>query len=119
MEDKEALANAVNKALSRVEDRIRLQENRAMSALLATADGRDLLWRLLQISGLGGTPYTESASRTAFNCGEQNVGLQLQAWIIETEPEGYLRILQDQQAYEAERNHIRTETEAEFRGVAD
>lgn len=114
--DKEALADATNAALSKVEDRIRLGENKAMSALLATGDGRDLLWRLLRMSGVGGTPYTDDPHRTAFNCGEQNVGLQIQAWIIETEPEGYLRLLQDQQKYEAERNQIRAEVE---RSLAD
>ena len=85
---KERKARALEKA---EQDRI----DTATGALLQSPDGRSFLWWLLDIGRLDTTPFTSNALTTAFACGEQNIGLQVKAQLITTDPEGFLNLLKE------------------------
>lgn len=69
----------------------------AVRSLLSTIEGRAYLWWLLEIGRYGIQPFAADAGRTAFNCGELNVGMQILANILETEPAGFIRLQQEHQ----------------------
>src|SRR5688500_13212953 len=105
MEDKEAEAARAQKVLTKIAEREHASTLRAVRDLCQSPQGRDFLWYLLRIGRVGMQPFSgENRSQTDFNCGELNVGQQILALIIEAEPSGYLRILEDQQNAERERN---------------
>jgi hypothetical protein len=107
VEDKEAEANRVNRALTKIAEREYNNRVHATRELCKTDWGRDFLWYLLRIGRIGVQPFAgEARSQTDFNCGELNVGQQILALIIEAEPSGYFRILEDQQNAERERQSV-------------
>lgn len=70
----------------------------AVAALLDHENGRKLLWWLLQLGKVGIQPFTNNALVTSFSCGELNVGNQILARIIEVNPAGYVRMMEEQNA---------------------
>lgn len=64
----------------------------AVKALLSTPVGRKFLWHVLDITKFRQQPFTGQALVTSFNCGELNVGLQLQA-LLEDHPDLYAQFL--------------------------
>lgn len=104
--DKEAQANAANARLAEFAKAEEAKATFAMRALLSSIEGRALLWWLLRIGGVGLQPFQGDPYKTAFNCGELNVGQQILAKVIETEPAGYVRLLEDQQNVERERTRL-------------
>jgi len=69
----------------------------AIHGLYSTKEGRQLLLWLLRIGKVSNQPFAANALITSFNCGELNVGLQVQARIIEVDSAGYVRLLQEQE----------------------
>lgn len=69
----------------------------AINVLLRTSDGKALLYWLLEEGKIGHQPFTNNALYTAFNCGEYNMGLKIQALIIEANPDGYVRMLKEKE----------------------
>lgn len=69
----------------------------AVRGLLSSVEGRSYLWWLLEITRYGVNPFAADAERTAFNCGEYNVGLQILAHILEVDPAGFIRLQQEKQ----------------------
>lgn len=67
----------------------------AVRGLLSSPEGRAYLWWLLQIGRYGVQPFAADSERTAFNCGELNVGLQILAHILETDPAGFVRLQEE------------------------
>ena len=68
--------------------------DKAVLALYQTADGREYLWWLLEITqAFGHNPYRGSDRDTAFACGVQNVGQQLLAHMITTSPAAFTQLL--------------------------
>jgi hypothetical protein len=67
----------------------------AVNALLGARNGRRFLWWLLSIGKVGGQPFSPDAAVTAFACGELNVGNQIQARLMMTNPEGYTLMQQE------------------------
>lgn len=104
MQDKEAEAAKLHRAAVKVAQQEKLAEDRALKTLLQSADGRTFLWYLLTIGKHGVQPFTGVASTTDFSCGEMNVGQQIFARIIETEPTGYLQMLNDRIENDRARN---------------
>jgi hypothetical protein len=104
MFDKEKEANKLNRTLANIAKRIETNETAALKHLLSTGEGRDFLWYLLRIGKVGMQPFTGDRARTDFCCGELNVGQQILARIIETEPAGYYQMLKDQEDATRERN---------------
>lgn len=108
MVDKEAEADRVSKELAKYARYRRDNATKALRELTLTEHGRDFLWELLTLGKVGSTPFALDPHLHAFNSGELNVGLQIQARIIEAEPAGYFRLLEDQINAERVRNQIAT-----------
>jgi hypothetical protein len=104
MKDQEAAARALQRAQEKVARREKTLEDQALSKLLADVSGRQLLWWLLRIGKVSANPYSLDPYQTAFACGELNVGNQILARIVETEPAGYLQMMKDQEDARRERN---------------
>lgn len=68
-----------------------------VKAALGTKQGREYLWWLMEVAGIGRNPYTGNALDTSFKCGELNVGQQIQAHLMDASPEGYLNMLREKQ----------------------
>lgn len=78
---------AQRKATAHIESLV----NRGIAEALDTPAGRKMLWWLLSVSkAVAVNPFSGDPYHTAFNCGEQNVGQQVLARIIEVNPEGFL-----------------------------
>lgn len=94
--DAEARAKAQQKTDERQDRLLRSWEDKAFNELLSTAEGRQFVWWLLQIGKWQTMPYAGVDAATNFACGEMNVGNQIFARLLEVNPQGYLRIVEDQ-----------------------
>lgn len=82
----------------RILDRQRkLRIDSCVTALLQHPEGRDYLYWLLELCKVYHNPYTSNALNTAFNCGEMNIGQQIQAHIIEVSPDGYMTMVKEKE----------------------
>lgn len=90
----QAMRAAQRKARRQAKREQQLRE-KVIGALLAHREGRDFLWWLLGIGKIGPNPFTANALTTSFNCGELNVGQQIQAAIIEASPAGYVQLIKE------------------------
>lgn len=70
------------------------QEVEDLKWLLAHAQGRRFMWRLLSMSGVFRTSMTGN-SMTFFREGERNVGLQFFAQVSEHCPDAYAKMLKE------------------------
>jgi len=79
-------------------DRARLrreQEIEDLKWLMGHAQGRRIATRIFERTGYRHTPFHTNGSTMAFKAGEQNVGLWLEAELLEASPDGYLRLLKE------------------------
>lgn len=68
----------------------------AISAMLQHSQTRRYLWWLLYIShAVGENAFTSNALTTAFACGEQNIGQQVLAHMLEVAPDGFLTLMKE------------------------
>jgi hypothetical protein len=67
----------------------------AVSALVEHRHGRRFLWHLLTIGRIGTQPFNGDALRTAFSCGELNIGQQVLDLLITTSPSGYITMMKE------------------------
>lgn len=95
--DNERQEKAIQRRLRVLDKQKKLRIDDSVRALLKHQQGREYLYWLLEICRLGHTPWTANALTTSFNCGEQNIGIQIQAHIIEVDPDGYLQMLREKQ----------------------
>lgn len=86
-----------NRRLRQKEKEAKLRRDDFIKAALEHRQGREYLFWLMEISKLGQNPYTAHALNTAFQCGELNVGQQIQAHIIEVSPGGFLALLKEKE----------------------
>lgn len=61
--------------------------------LMSSPRGRRLTWWLLEKAGVNRTSFSNSGSVMAFNEGQRNVGLVLQAHVLEAAPERFMEML--------------------------
>ena len=87
-------------AARRKADRNRERELADLRAVLATIEGRRLVWRYLTRCGVFKTSMTGS-SQTFFLEGQRNVGLWLLADINAADPAAYVQMLAESRAAEA------------------
>lgn len=66
-----------------------------LKAILESAPGRRVLWRILEKCGIYKQSAVQSGSWTYFNEGQRSVGNQLLAEIIQTNPEFYLQMIKE------------------------
>lgn len=64
--------------------------------LMSSPRGRRLVWWLLGKCGVNRTSFNNSGSVMAFNEGQRNIGLMLQAEVLESSPESYMTMLNEQ-----------------------
>lgn len=76
----------------------------AISKAINDAEQRKFLWWLLEIGRIGMQPYANNALNTAFNCGELNVGQRILDRIISVSPEGYVRMMKENESEVRERD---------------
>jgi hypothetical protein len=78
----------------------------AINKAVEDIEGRKFLWWLLEIGRVGMQPYSNNALNTAFNCGELNVGQRILDRIISVSPEGYLRMMKENNDERTERDNV-------------
>lgn len=83
--------------LKRIEAQRKLRLDNFVSEAMKLREGREFFYWLLELGRIGRNPFTANALTTSFNCGEQNVGLQIQAHIIATAPKDYLKMLTEKE----------------------
>lgn len=66
-------------------------EDADLKYILASDQGRRLLWKLLETCGIFKSSFTGS-SETFFLEGQRNIGLKILADIMRVDPESYLRM---------------------------
>ncbi len=88
-EETQAKAAAVLKRKQQIED---------FKWLVAHAQGRRIVSRLLEEAGVHRTSFNHSGSVMAFNEGKRHIGLYLLAEILEIAPESYVRLLKEYQS---------------------
>ena len=64
--------------------------------LVSSPRGRRVVWWMLDKAGVNRTSFNNSGSVMAFNEGQRNMGLMLQAQVIELAPEAYMTMLEEQ-----------------------
>lgn len=64
--------------------------------LMSSPRGRRIVWWMLDKAGVNRTSFNNSGSVMAFNEGQRNMGLMLQAQVIELAPEAYMTMLEEQ-----------------------
>lgn len=69
----------------------------AVRALVQHSQGRQYIYWLLEICGIGRNPFTSNALNTSFACGQLNVGQQIQAHLIEVAPAAFLKMLAEKE----------------------
>lgn len=87
----EAAADAQRKA----EEFKRKQEADDIKWLMAHPQGRRIVTRIFDRTGIRRTPFNTNGSTMAFNAGQQNVGLWLESEVIETSPGEYMKLLKE------------------------
>lgn len=83
-----------DEALGREKRRKELED---LKWIMAHAQGRRVVWRLLERAGLYRSSFNHSGSLMSFNEGRRDMGLFVLAEISEAAPEGYLKLLRENQ----------------------
>lgn len=83
----------VRDALEREAKTARDQEIEDFKWLVAHAQGRRLLWRLLERTGVYRTSYNGSTNDTLFREGSRNIGLEVLGELHEISPQTYSKML--------------------------
>lgn len=103
------------KDAARKEKRVREEELADVAALLTTAQGRRVLWRMLVYCKVFAEVFDDSTpNRTAFNAGVRNVGLFLMQEITAADETAFFLMMQEarerlkRQGDEAEATHTPT-----------
>ena len=73
----------------------RQQQTEDLKWLMAHPQGRRIVTRIFERTGIRRTPFNTNGSTMAFNAGAQNVGLWLEAEILETSFDGYMKLLKE------------------------
>ena len=73
----------------------RLQQVEDLKWLMGHAQGRRIVTRLFEKTGIRRTPFHTSGSQMSFNAGAQNVGLWLEAEVLEASPDAYFKLLKE------------------------
>lgn len=77
----------------------KLDLDSAVAHLLSTGAGRRYVYWLLEITkAIGVNPFSVEPAITAFHCGEQNIGQQVMAHVIEVDADKFLLMLKEQEA---------------------
>lgn len=95
LDEKEQEAYA--RRLKKYNENAKTEVDKTITELLQSHAGRNLMWWLLQIGQVNTQPFRGDEGRTAFACGELNVGNKILARAVELSPDGYLTLLKEKQ----------------------
>ncbi len=84
----------VNRAKKRG-SRTRADRLHFVGAAMTTPQGRSWFYDLLVRCKVVSTPFSEDIYRTAFNCGQQNVGLMVLSDIQDAAPKEYVTMINE------------------------
>lgn len=87
-----AHAEAADKAAALIEQQQRTDD---LLWLMTHVQGRRIVARILDKTGIRRTPFHTSGSVMSFNAGAQNIGLWLEGEIMETSFDGYVEMLKE------------------------
>lgn len=94
----------IDKRVKRLRDkqsrRDQEEMNKGLNASLATYEGRRFLWSLLAEGYMFHNAFNGNALQTSFNCGKQENAQLLLARIMEVNPDAYLQMSKENQAWE-------------------
>lgn len=79
---------------ARTKDEVRAE---GLLQLMKSVQGRAWLYSIIELCGPGQNPFSPDALRTAFNCGELNIGNQLVAQCHACSTELYLVMMKENQ----------------------
>ena len=85
-------SEATNQAKANIQ---RQQQVEDLKWLMGHAQGRRIVTRLFEKTGIRRTPFHTSGSQMSFNAGAQNVGLWLEAEVLEASPDAYFKLLKE------------------------
>lgn len=88
--DRELLRKQEQLARKREEDILYV-----VRTLINDERGREFLWYLLDITNVDTTTFATNALVMSFRSGEQNIGLQVKAKILEANPAGFVQMLKE------------------------
>ena len=71
------------------------QQSDDIKWLMAHPQGRRIVTRIFEKTGIRRTPFNTNGSTMAFNAGAQNIGLWLEAEVLEHAPERYMQLLKE------------------------
>lgn len=72
-----------------------LERKGVVIGLMSSASGRKWVWDWLAHCHCFSTPWAGVAATTDFNCGEQNIGLQLLGEVIAAAPDQYIQMMRE------------------------
>lgn len=75
--------------------RNRAQELLDLKAVLATVEGRRILWRFMGECGVEQTTFNPNAAMAAYASGRRDAGQMLKGWIVEADERAYLTMMQE------------------------
>lgn len=79
-------------------ERVEAERKIVVQSILKVPQGREWFYNFLSECGVFRTPFTPGDPHaTAFNCGQQNVGLRLIATLVAASPGDYLLMLKEQE----------------------
>ena len=71
------------------------QQSDDVKWLMAHAQGRRIVTRIFEKTGIRRTPFNTNGSTMAFNAGMQNVGLWIEGEVLTHSPERYMQLLKE------------------------
>ena len=95
--DRDRADQQQNRKLKAIATKQKLDIDDFVKATVTTLQGRQYLYWLLELCGIGRNPFTPNALNMSFACGQLNVGQQIQAHIIEVAPAAFLKMLEEKE----------------------
>lgn len=90
---------------------------------LSTRHGRQALWWMLEICGVGALPWADTDRQTNFRIGELNVGQQLLNRIIQIDASAYIKMqqenLDDDRALDTRLASARPQSNTDYLGTGE
>lgn len=71
------------------------QQSDDIKWLMAHPQGRRIVTRIFEKTGIRRTPFNTNGSTMAFNAGMQNVGLWIESEVLTHAPERYMQLLKE------------------------
>lgn len=86
-----------NRKLALAAKGAKISRDEFIKAAVQHRQGREYIYWLLELCGMGRNPFTANALTTSFACGQLNVGQQIQAHLIEVAPASFLQMLTEKE----------------------